>query len=327
MYKFDGKNNIVIPIPLTRQIAGRAGRYRSASDDTKKQATPAPPPSQWPSVSGATSQPSPEPRTTTGPPIDSKTGFVTTFVARDLDLLKSNMATDPPEIEQAVILPRNTVLENYCALFPSDTPFHGILERIASQAHVSDLFTFSNIGPMIEVAKLLAPVEGLSDIEKINLSLAPVKLNIQSCVNAFVEFAKRIAMGKQSTLLDFPKDIIDIEALEIVEEKAALGIKRLEELHTVIMLYAWVAQRFRHTLTGDDITRELKTMVEEKIDLGMRTEEKNDVVLRRNFREDPKRGKTVRMDMPTKAMDTRQHPAISQLRRLRPSDRARAEAA
>ncbi|EPS36099.1 hypothetical protein H072_10492 [Dactylellina haptotyla CBS 200.50] len=281
MYKYNGKEQVVIPVPLTRQIAGRAGRYRSSADDSKKTAV-APP-----SVEGsegwetAIAEALVEPPPPTSIPSDGKTGYTTTFVERDLGLLRENMNTEPPPIEQAIVLPRNTVVENYCALFPANTPFWQILAKMGSQADVSELFKFSNIKPMIDVAKLLEPTEDevskgndvlshLSDIEKINLSLAPVKLNIEACVKAFREFARVIAQGKRSTLLTISRKIIDIEALDVKAEQPEIMIKRLEELHTVIMLYAWCQQRFRHTLTGEDITQRLKEEVETKIDEAMK---------------------------------------------------------
>ncbi|KAF3923994.1 hypothetical protein ABW21_db0203298 [Orbilia brochopaga] len=296
MYKYDGKANIVIPVPLTRQIAGRAGRYRSASDDKKAS------PSQrqdlktkkedeenWDTALDATSPPQEARANTTkpGPPTDGKIGYVTTLTEKDLDLLQENMMTEPPQIERAVLIPRNTVIERYCALLSADTPFYQVLERIALQSELSEMFELSNIGPMIAVAKLLEPTQeekqngedmlgALSDLEKINLSLAPVKLKNPSSVQAFRAFASAIGEGKRSTLLTFPPKVVDIEALDISPQKMEGMIERLEELHSVIMLYAWVAQRFRHTLTGEDITMRLKAAVEERIDEAMKMQGKLD---------------------------------------------------
>ncbi|KAK6332395.1 RNA helicase [Orbilia brochopaga] len=296
MFKYDGRSNIVIPVPLTRQIAGRAGRYRSASDDKKT----APPEKKeqkeqgkedetWDTAIDATFPPQASPKniTTVGPPSDGKTGYVTTLVEQDLDLLKENMITEPPQIERAILIPRNTVIEKYCALLSADTPFYQVLERISLQSELSEMFELCNIKPMIEVAKLLEPtpeesqngqdmLAALSDIEKINLSLAPVKLKIASSVRAFRAFASAIGEGKRSTLLTFPPNVVDIEALDISPAKMEGMIERLEELHSVIMLYAWVAQRFRHTLTGEDITMTLKEAVEQRIDEAMKLQGKHD---------------------------------------------------
>ncbi|KAK6544571.1 RNA helicase [Orbilia ellipsospora] len=288
MYKWDGQNNVVIPVPLTRQIAGRAGRYRSASDDKKAlPASPLPSPPKvgdgldWnDSAETLTPPEAVEPPKQTIP-ADGKTGYVTTIQSHDLEVLRENVNTEPPPIEVAIVLPRSDIVESYCALFPADTPFWEILSKMGSQADVSDLFKFCNIKPMIDVAKLLEPTEfelqkgdyalsQLSDIEKVNLSLAPVKLTIESCVTAFREFAKRIAKGERSTLLSMPKHVIDIEVLDLQAAQPALVMKRLEELHTVIMLYAWCSQRFKHTLTGDDITQRLKAETEIQIDRAMK---------------------------------------------------------
>ncbi|EWC45367.1 hypothetical protein DRE_00766 [Drechslerella stenobrocha 248] len=333
MYKYDGRNSVVIPVPLTRQIAGRAGRYRSAADDKKKTAQTQK--DAWSKKSqekwGDSTkdnetfppQSSPTNITILGPPADSKVGYATTFVARDLELLQANMATEPPQIERAFIIPRNNIIESYCALFSTDTPFYQVLQRIASQSNVSELFELSNIKPMIEVAKLLEPTEAerengedvlssLSDIEKINLSLAPVKLNMESCVTAFRAFAKAIADGQRSTLLTIPGGVVDIEALDVNPQRPDLMIKRLEELHTVIMLYAWISQRFRHTLQGTDITSRLKEETERRIDEAMKLRDVSDgVLLRSSMREDAGRGKMIKLDSIKKGMDIRQHSASS----------------
>lgn len=344
MYKFNGQENVEISIPLTRQIAGRAGRYRSAADDSKK--TPAPAPAaaaeaekeeSWdPTIDVGVTPPSvetpatPEPK---GPPIDGKTGYTTTFVQRDLELLQRNMQTEPPEIEEAIVLPRNSVFENYCALFKAGTPFHEMLSKIASQASVGNLFKFTNVKPMIEIAKLLEPTEKekesgeaalsqLSDMEKIILSLAPVKLNVESCVTAFREFAKIIAEGEKSTLLTISKKVVDIEALDIEAEEPTLMIKRLEELHTVIMLYSWCSQRFRHVLSGDSITETLKSKTEEKIDAAMKElDTSKKVVLRKSFREDARRGKSVDLNTVRRGSNVQQHPTITTPPKRRDSDK------
>ncbi|KAF3901505.1 hypothetical protein ABW20_dc0106579 [Dactylellina cionopaga] len=293
MSKFNGNEMEIIPVPLTRQIAGRAGRYRIASDDNK--IVPEPTEEKTENWEDALANP-PIPKTgeadTLGPPADAKTGYATTFNARDLLQLKENMMAEPPIIREAIILPRNTILEHYCALFPAGTPFHQILSKMASQADVSELFKFSNISGMIEIAQLLEPTKEdvtnndevlsqLSNMEKINLSLAPVKMGVESCILAFREFAKVIAQGKRSTLLTMPRKAVDIEALDIDAEQPDAMIKRLEELHTVIMLYAWCAQRFRHTLTGEDITQQLKDETERKIDEAMKLQNKDDGMMGR----------------------------------------------
>ncbi|KAF3926594.1 hypothetical protein AA313_de0206177 [Arthrobotrys entomopaga] len=290
MYKWNGHENIVIPVPLTRQIAGRAGRYRSASDDKKTLPAPPPPPPKaekgldWNDDAGTLTPPEAVEPPKQTIPADGKTGYVTTILAQDLAVLRQNVNTEPPPIETAVVLPRNDIVESYCALFPANTPFWEILSKMSNQADVSDLFKFCNIKPMIDVAKLLEPTESelkkgddalsqLSDTEKVNLSLAPVKLVIESCVTAFREFAKRIAKGERSTLLTMPKHAVDIEVLDIEAAQPAMVMKRLEELHVVIMLYAWCSQRFKHTLTGDDITQRLKAEVEERIDKAMKQQD------------------------------------------------------
>ncbi|KAK6499778.1 RNA helicase [Arthrobotrys musiformis] len=348
MHKFNGKENVEIPIPLTRQIAGRAGRYRSASDDAKKTPALAPSPTvppegekteTWDPTIDVGVAPSnietPATPAPTGPPVDAKTGFTTTFVQRDLEILRRNMDTEPPAIEEAIVLPRNSVFENYCALFKAGTPFHEMLSKISSQASVGNLFKFTNVKLMIETAKLLEPTEvekrdsdgtlsKLSDMEKIILSLAPVKLNVESCVKAFREFAKMIALGRRSTLLTISKKAVDIEALDISAEDPTFMIKRLEELHTVIMLYSWCSQRFRHVLSGDHITEKLKAATEEKIDTAMKElDASKKVLLRKSFREDARRGKSVDLNTIDRGSNVQKHPVFTAPPRLRDSDRVK----
>ncbi|KAJ6259278.1 ATP-dependent RNA helicase suv3 [Drechslerella dactyloides] len=318
MLKYDGKGYIVIPVPLTRQIAGRAGRYRSSSDDKKTAPAEAPKKEveeteeSWDTAVDAASPPRELPKSdpTPGPPTDGKIGYATTLAEQDLDLLRENMRTEPPQIDRAVLIPRNSVIEKYCALLSAEIPFYQVLERIALQSDVSEMFELSNVKPMIEVAKLLEPTSdekksgkdplgALSDMEKINLSLAPVKLKLPSSIRAFRAFASAIGEGKRSTLLTFPESVVDIEALDIQAEKLEGMIERLEELHSVIMLYAWVSQRFRHTLGGEDITMTLKEAVEQRIDEAMKLQGKDDETL---MRRPPIRGAVSRaIDTHTRA--------------------------
>ncbi|KAF3212706.1 RNA helicase [Orbilia oligospora] len=343
MFKFNGQENVEISIPLTRQIAGRAGRYRSAADDAKKTPDPAPAlatkvenKESWdPTIDVGVAPPKPPTSESKGPPLDSKIGYATTFVKRDLEILRNNMETEAPEIEQAIVLPSNSVFENYCALFKAGTPFHEMLSKIASQASVDSLFKFTNIKPMIEVARLLEPTESeksegevallkLSDLEKILLSSAPVKINVESCVKAFREFAKLIAQGKRSTLLTISRDVVDIEALDIEAQDPAMMIKRLEELHTVIMLYAWCSLRFRHVLTGHTIVGELKHATEKKIDEAMKKLDTiKNVVLRKPFREDARRGKSMDLSTIHRGSNVQMHHRITAAPRTRDSDKVK----
>ncbi|KAK6356243.1 RNA helicase [Orbilia javanica] len=354
MYKFNGRDNVEISIPLTRQIAGRAGRYRSAADDAKKTPDTTPAAAEktekdesWdptidvgvaPPGTEALATPAPAPAPTQkGPPIDAKTGYTTTLVKRDLEVLQRNMQTEPAQIEEAIVLPRNNIFENYCALFKAGTPFHEMLSKIASQASVGNLFKFTNVKPMIEVAKLLEPTESerelgnttlwnLSDMEKIVLSLAPVKLNLENCVRAFREFARIIAEGERSTLLTISDKIVDIEALDIQAQDPTMMIKRLEELHTVIMLYSWCSQRFRHVLTGDHITETLKSETEIKIDSAMKQlDASKKVVLRQTFREDARKGRSVDLSTISRGTNLQRHPNIAAAPRKSDNDRLKAQ--
>lgn len=104
-----------LTVPEIKQIAGRAGRYRSAAADTRKDA---------------------------GSSDDGETniGLVTSLEDVDLPYIQQAMSIEPPPIPAAGIFPPDPVLQKFAAYFPPNVSFQYILKRLLDISQVHPLF-------------------------------------------------------------------------------------------------------------------------------------------------------------------------------------------
>jgi ATP-dependent RNA helicase SUPV3L1/SUV3 len=217
--------------PEIRQIAGRAGRYRTAS------------------------QPKADP--------EANTGLVTSFESVDLPYIKNAMFEEPAPLTTAGIIPPDGVFHKFAAYFPPDVPFNYVLKRLMEIATVNPLFFLCEGSNQLQGTMLLDPVQGLSTEDRLTLMAAPINTsNIQSC-NIAESFAKCVAGNTGGRFLDI--DSLPLKVLEEVVSGKKEYLQQLETLHRAVILYLWLSYRFGGIFTDRALATHVKELAEERM--------------------------------------------------------------
>lgn len=229
-------------LPLTvsdiKQIAGRAGRYRTSNQDTH--------PGTANQRSGQTS-----------------VGLITTMYAHDLPLVQRAMQTIPEPITTAGISPPDHVIQNFSAYFPPETPLSVILRRLVELCETQSLFHLCEIQDALDVADIIHEWPELSVTERLTFCAAPVSFRDPSVQELVKSFARCVAQQRGGTLPDIRE--LDLEILDFESSPNKEYLKRLESLHRGIILYLWFSYRFDHIFTDRDMAMHVKRMTQDRI--------------------------------------------------------------
>lgn len=222
-----------LSVPEIKQIAGRAGRYRSAAQakNSKKE--------------------------------EENTGFVTSMEEVDLPYIKEAMAQEPPPLTSAGICAPDSAMHRFASYFPASVPFQYVFKQLNNIASVSPLFFLCEGKNQLESTSLLDSVNGLNTQDRMTLMAAPIYTrDAQSGAIAYA-FAKCVAKNTSGRLLE-------IESLPLnVLEQGVSGkkeyLQQLEILHRSVILYAWLSYRFGGVFTDRTLAGHVKELVEERM--------------------------------------------------------------
>lgn len=248
--RFDGSKQVLLSIPQIKQIAGRAGRYRSAHQDNQK--TP---------VS------SPDVET---PAIEEETvGWVTTLDEADLPIVSKALSTEAPPLRRAGLMPPAEFLEEFNNKLPAGTPFEYLVRTVNRIAKTHPRFYLCSIKDTLAAARLIEDVPQLSIEQRVNICAAPVGGRNPSLYRCFKAFARAVSRGKQVSVVDIPE--IPLEILQKEPAASREYLASLEDLHKCLILYLWLSYRFAGTLTGQPMAMHAKELTEEKITFVLRS--------------------------------------------------------
>lgn len=262
MLKYDGNGERVLSISEIKQIAGRAGRYRTASQATEKEQTDDKEKlddddhRDADKMSGRGGKEAAKSRTST-------TGLVTTMEREHLPLVKTAMFRMAEPIKTAGILPPSTIVQRFSSYFPPDTPFSYILLRLHDIAQRSSRFHLCALRDQLLVADAIHPVKELSIRERITFCAAPISTNplMQRLIKAFATYA---AEQKQCSIVDVPE--LPLEVLDSEKPGDRQHLRQLEDLHKGINLYLWLSYRFHGVYNSRMLAFYAKKLVEAAIE-------------------------------------------------------------
>jgi len=241
--KHNGRVHARLEVPEINQIAGRAGRYKSAHDAVK---------------SGATNA-----MIRSNPNV----GLVTTLDSGDLPIVQKAMATQVEPLKSAGIFPPNDFISRFAGLFPPQTPFSYILLRLQELSIPGSKYHLCRLGEQIEIADLIQPYD-LSITERLAFIAAPLNLRDAGFSNVIVELAQCVSNQTSGELLDLKT--FNLELLELDIHQAQNGVKdylpQAEVLHKAVTLYLWLSYRFAGVFRSQALAFHVKALVEEKID-------------------------------------------------------------
>lgn len=251
--KFDGAARRTLPIADIKQIAGRAGRYRTAAQATETTTAAAQADSE---AKGE------DPSKVT---VDDNLGVVTTLEKFDFPVVRAAMDTEPEPIRSAGIFPPSTVLERFSSYFPPATPFSYILTRLHELSLMHKRFHLCGLKDHVWIADLIEPVQGLTIDDRNTICSAPASKTDDSLWQELMPaYARIIAEQSGGDLVDIQQ--LPLEVLEAEVSPSREYLRELERLHKGIVTYLWLSYRFAGIFSTRALAFHVKAMVEEKIE-------------------------------------------------------------
>lgn len=260
-FKFDGTEYRQLDIPNLKQIAGRAGRYRTALDAMQKQ------PIDLTDGEPADIQPPlqlPDTRRTT--PAEN-VGYVTTLDVLDLPTVRSALSTEAEPLKKAGVLPPSDILTRFASYFPPTTPFSYILIRLQDISTLGSCFKLCRLGEQIPIADLIQPYR-LAIKDRITFTASPASIRDKGMPKVVQELAKCVAERSSGHILE-----LESMKLELLGENPhdfrggrEEYLREIETLHKAIGLYLWLSYRIPGAFPSQALAFHIKEMVEKKID-------------------------------------------------------------
>lgn len=239
--KFDGHMSRQLSVPEIKQIGGRAGRYRTASDATGGSAL-------------ATER--------------DKVGLVTTIDRHDLPAVRRAMTRRVPDIHKASVYPPAGLVERFASFFPPGTSLSYIMLRLKEVARVGPLYRLDFGRNLLTVADLLEDIP-LNIYDRLTFCFLPVSLKLPGCKEAVREMASAVAENLKADLLSLKQIPIGHLDLKLEDFKHGTGptdyLTKLESLHSTINQYLWLSFRFPGVFTSQAMAMKVRSMVEARL--------------------------------------------------------------
>jgi len=269
--KFDGYKQQPLAVADIKQIAGRAGRYRIATQVSAQDAAGqdlsagvkgeppaaiAPPVVTEPPAAESATPPPPEPETT---------GIVTTLQTFDFPQVAAAMTSQPEPILTAGLFPPAPVLERFASYFPPGTPFSYILTRLHELSQMHSRFHLCGLKDQVWIADLIEPVQGLTIGDRNVICSVPASSSDRELWGKLMPaYAKCIAEQSGGALLDIPS--LPLELLDAPMSASRTYLRELELLHKGIVAYQWLSYRFAGVFGQRALAFHTKGLVEAKIE-------------------------------------------------------------
>lgn len=238
-YKWTQEGRLPLSVPEIKQIAGRAGRYRTANQALQENVAP---------------------------PAKS-IGLVTTLEESDLPMVQHALTAEPKPLSAAGIFAPNLVVERFAAYFPPETQFSYILRQMHGLSQLHPWFSLSLIEEQVKIATLIDQFKDLRVADRMIFCAAPIKCREESMVKVFLEFARCVAEQRSISLLEMPH--LDLDILEKEPSGKLEYLHILEVLHLSLVCYIWLSYRFAGIFGERALAIHVKEMVEERINRGL----------------------------------------------------------
>jgi ATP-dependent RNA helicase SUPV3L1/SUV3 len=256
--KSNGVDFLRLETSEIKQIAGRAGRYKTAHQAVTDASQKSIADSAIDPAIGLDDKPeSKVPETQT-------VGWVTTLDTIDHNNLKAGMREEPEPITTAGLFPPSLVIERFASYFPPDTPFSYIMLRLHEISAIHPRFHLCRLKDQLSIADCIHSVQNLSVQDRIMLCAAPINVRNKPERDFLRSLAQCIGEGRSGNLLD-----LDTLPLFVMDEPPVKGreyLRKLEDLHKMLVCYLWLSYRFPNVFTTRPLANYTKKLVEDQIE-------------------------------------------------------------
>ncbi|KAH8714077.1 P-loop containing nucleoside triphosphate hydrolase protein [Phaeosphaeriaceae sp. PMI808] len=249
--KSNGLTYAPLQVSELKQIAGRAGRYKTAhqavANDSQKAMSDNPIHlDDAPAVKEAT------------------VGLITTLDHIDHAFVVSTMGREPQTIKTAGIFPPSLIVERFANYFPPGTPFSFILLRLHEISEINSRFHLCGLKEQLAIADCIHSIKNLSIQDRITICAAPVNTRDNSEKAFLRSLAECVANGKSGSLLDMPR--LPLHVMDTPPSGSRQYLYTLENLHKMLICYLWLSYRFPNVFTTRSLANYTKKLVEDQIE-------------------------------------------------------------
>ncbi|CAN9307440.1 unnamed protein product [Alternaria alternata] len=251
--KSNGLAYVPSQISEIKQIAGRAGRYKTAHQATTTD-------SEQTSIADRAVDPAiglddKQPDAVEAKRPEAKTvGWVTTLDHIDHANLKLGMKREPEQINSAGLFPPSS----------HRTPFSYIMLRLHEISEIHPRFHLCELKDQLAIADNIHAVKGLSIQDRIIICAAPISMRDPHEREFLRQLAACIAEGKSGSLLDL--DTLPLGTMDLPPSGDRSYLYKLEQLHKMIVCYLWLSYRFPNVFTTRSLANYTKKLVEDQIE-------------------------------------------------------------
>ncbi|KAJ4379697.1 RNA helicase [Didymella sp. IMI 355093] len=244
--KSDGTKYVPLQVSEVKQIAGRAGRYKTAADAVSDNA---------PKEDGETKAVVQKEKTV---------GWCTTLDQVDHEFLKQAMGREPESIKTVGLFPPSLIVERFANYFPPGTPFSYILLRLHEISEIHPRFHLCGLKEQLAIADAIHTVKGLSIQDRIMITSAPCNLRNPEEKKFLRTLAECIAEGRTGHLLELPN--LPLNAMDEPARGDRNYLYSLEQLHKMVVLYLWLSYRFPNVFSTRPLAVYTKKLLEDQIE-------------------------------------------------------------
>lgn len=246
-----------LSVSQIKQIAGRAGRYRTAHQDDQGDGAETKiidsQDSRVASFKGSVKQ--------------SNVGLVTCLDEKDLFDIQTALNTEPDPIKAAGIQPPFEHINEFAKVLPPGTPFEYIIQRLDSEVMLHSRYFLCKLGDRRRIATLLDKVRGLTVVQSCVFTAAPVDPRSELGKKVVKALARCVANRTAVTVVDMKEIPLDILDLPLSGRREYLV--SLEQLHKSLILFLWLSYRFTNIFLDREMATRAKELVEEKINTAL----------------------------------------------------------
>jgi len=240
-----------------KQIAGRAGRYRTAAQTVED--------GRLSSQQGNSSPDYPIQLEIVKRKFPDTIGLVTTLQDYDMPILQHAMSSEAPPLATAGVSAPDDVIARFAAYFPEHTPFSYILLRLHEISSINPRFHLCRLREHLDIADAIQEYD-LTINDRIVFISAPASFRRQGIEAVVKALAKCVANQSGGELLDIKE--IKLELLdEPVDVENKEYLRSLENLHSALTLYLWLSYRFAGVFRSQALAFHVKGLLEERIDM------------------------------------------------------------
>ncbi|EEB07869.1 ATP-dependent RNA helicase Rpm2 [Schizosaccharomyces japonicus yFS275] len=206
--KFTGSSFEDIPVPLIKQIAGRAGRYKASNNQDEKQSA----------------------------------GEVTCLYDYQMPILKRALSQPIRMLKQAGFMFPDDIWCEYFLTCPQDIPYSFLFRKMILLSNIPPCFFHCLIKSQLPILEILKPIETLTIRERLLLTNIPIPLRWPTMKEFVYEIGEKLSLCTPVQLNDF--EHFNLDVLNHKYKNQSDFLQQIELLYKKLDAYFWISLRF-----------------------------------------------------------------------------------